>query len=1511
MLRVARRFSSGPLSIYTSLLNEEPNFTREQRFMRFCKQIEKLYDMHSEQQAAKIKRDHTFRLTAFSSEKPLRDAFTAYAQYRDCWDSEHIAATSQWVGQIAQSRGPRVYFDFTNTELFQSWQFIKYLEDVKFGLKKDIEFPSTHLASVAMSLGNMKYKDSELTTMLMDKLKAELAGNVAYTGTEPNHKYHVYTGFVNNPTFQEYLQTLYLWKSPKSFGKPKTKIEWLIQDLAHKVHYIKGIQNDLASSVFNLPGYYYDIKKAVQDEPNLLHNHYLKQAILELEEILVGAGLIHPDEMIDLSLIEDIDLRMERAEELFKELVQTSFRYLSSPTIEKLYKATEDFGKISLPDETAPLPNPNAVNGELISRVVYYLSQIMRSTMPDKQGEDYPNNSWKKEAFNSQNIDKGNWEKERLIIKPEFTNAWIHGQKYLKELVPDVMARLDSFEIDSLCLLAYGYSRASVVDSEMFSQIAKNVVQHLEGCDPNILAKGLYGLNLAGEFNQASVHLANLLNSHGDVDRLSDTELCEALWGLCSSNQYSSPTFNKLLDNLNRQNISQDFLNDNSTLLNDIRAALEIEGPGISALSQSVQDAFAVSRQFQFLPSLDVTYDPVKPLVVPSVRGMMGQEISQEEASILHAQLQAKVDPETLPFRFDDLLVFNGKIIPVFVEGYEGFSQDSKVLGNIRMRIRLMKKLGFSPLALPIYELVDLNYENGKMKFREGNRVMDIFQEAAGTFRNFLEPSNTVVEKLIKYLRNQELKNSKVDPQLFILLKQILTLYKIQSISKLTPDQPSFNQSLEDLKIQLLRLKCSYEDLKPANQQLINLMTSNYSSFPTFPDLLKSINESILIEPSEPIFQPWMGTRLSVELLDCGKKDITPELINQNFLWLENYHHYKDWEIILNTSYPLAVDMLIETEALSNRFFFGARRQQEGILPKSLDHNSLKLSIPAEARLIANLQNIKYQLKRSLTDNEILSKVLNLEILDKLIDEHLTNPPAAEAPKLLNRDPQSYIQFKMDQDRVMLDSDPYINFYKKLYAEKQISHDVYDRLMSAIKELNEMDWLSPPDRHLAKLRLIHKYIETQKQIEKDSFKRDDIWNNLKQELKIKTDENILFSTQPEPIEDSDLLNAQNSEEYLRRKRLKSESTLIKARILYKLHNDTALSSNETAYLKLWMEDLSHASLTNTSSTLVRNKLTNLKIVDLPESDTKTFESLHGVSISNSEKDFSANELLLELSNFIDEETIKNFELRIKEKEELSGWGVSADSSSFSKLIPNYRNKEITLANRHIEEYLWRKSGHLTDSEIDQFWNLYKFKVDKSVRGQALLALDKANFLEFLQEANKHDDRLKFIASWYRKKEEDNKTRGYDQHEFNISDSALQHGHQEKINQVARKALEAYADMSWDKITSGALIQFIRKFRATVTTQEVIEDKLLQLRGILIHPRLPPNDKLELMKLINHYKIEVMHEDPEDSLSERPIKLIGDKLDQELNVEAMQEMLKNARADYLNSLVSKVERLTKA
>ena len=46
--------------------------------------------------------------------------------------------------------------------------------------------------------------------------------------------------------------------------------------------------------------------------------------------------------------------------------------------------------------------------------------------------------------------------------------------------------------------------------------------------------------------------------------------------------------------------------------------------------------------------------------------------------------------------------------------------------------------------------------------------------------------------------------------------------------------------------------------------------------------------------------QGWVGTRLEVELPSQHKamnlkKSIVPEMINQRFMWVEDYFHYKDW----------------------------------------------------------------------------------------------------------------------------------------------------------------------------------------------------------------------------------------------------------------------------------------------------------------------------------------------------------------------------------------------------------------------------------------------------------------------------------------------------------------------------------------------------------------------------------------------------------------------------------------
>lgn len=76
----------------------------------------------------------------------------------------------------------------------------------------------------------------------------------------------------------------------------------------------------------------------------------------------------------------------------------------------------------------------------------------------------------------------------------------------------------------------------------------------------------------------------------------------------------------------------------------------------------------------------------------------------------------------------------------------------------------------------------------------------------------------------------------------------------------------------------------------------------------SFKSLLLNITSSIKNEEINNTAQipdaldaSWLGTRLEVELPNNGKqgqmqKSIVPEMINQRFMWVEDYFHYKDWQ---------------------------------------------------------------------------------------------------------------------------------------------------------------------------------------------------------------------------------------------------------------------------------------------------------------------------------------------------------------------------------------------------------------------------------------------------------------------------------------------------------------------------------------------------------------------------------------------------------------------------------------
>ena len=134
--------------------------------------------------------------------------------------------------------------------------------------------------------------------------------------------------------------------------------------------------------------------------------------------------------------------------------------------------------------------------------------------------------------------------------------------------------------------------------------------------------------------------------------------------------------------------------------------------------------------------------------------------------------------------------------------------------------------------------------------------------------------------------------------------------------------------------------------------------------------------------------------------------------------------------------------------------------------------------------------------------------------------------------------------------------------------------------------------------------------------------------------------------------DPDLENSGlTGEEFLELTRRRSETKLIKLKIIYKLYNtDHQLTGNEKNYLAAWIKSIKqdqHTNLLNLRDSMLPGSSTKLSINDL---DAKTIYSFNSVSKVNLDRDihggYSLSDLVLELSHFLDEEVVNKVETEI-------------------------------------------------------------------------------------------------------------------------------------------------------------------------------------------------------------------------------------------------------------------------
>lgn len=319
-----------------------------------------------------------------------------------------------------------------------------------------------------------------------------------------------------------------------------------------------------------------------------------------------------------------------------------------------------------------------------------------------------------------------------------------------------------------------------------------------------------------------------------------------------------------------------------------------------------------------------------------------------------------------------------------------------------------------------------------------------------------------------------------------------------------------------------------YFDNLPDHQKKV-LRDCLPQGFASFESLIKQCRKDIENRVHTPkthddqLKADWMGTRLEVELPVSSKsrlkKNIAPELLNQRFMWVDDYFHYSDWEDQMKQVYDSFNLLVVPRDKSQHKFYFDKANHNrivpQGIFPHPKDKRELQRSLVNETprlhttsgdvinqfekepykimvnnelerskklnpvtqdiKFMTNLQNIKQGLKRDYSDQMIIDLLFNnLNLTDQLIDEHLNPQKQTQDknadPYFIPRVPSCYREFVKQTYQSKDQEDPFTHFFIKESGKIERIHRVKEKEMAKyeefIKHNNNLDSVENTQKHI-------------------------------------------------------------------------------------------------------------------------------------------------------------------------------------------------------------------------------------------------------------------------------------------------------------------------------------------------------------------------------------------------------------------------------------------------------------
>ena len=354
---------------------------------------------------------------------------------------------------------------------------------------------------------------------------------------------------------------------------------------------------------------------------------------------------------------------------------------------------------------------------------------------------------------------------------------------------------------------------------------------------------------------------------------------------------------------------NQDLFPDELDLLYDISLSIKIEGKGrCPEVAPHLDASNWYSQNYGLI-------DPCKVALTEGINKGIGQGDLNLHLISGRAEYERSSPINKYPTKPDLVIGCHGQKIGLFVLNESGCTTDTaEPNGILRFHFRLSQS--HDPTlkceVFPIQQVIEFDPNTLTTTIKKDcPSINDVLNKFGGSKKIGLGNIRKVINEYLNTFVEVEGRDT-------TLAFQLLRLLKCGKILQTTFNDNELALSISNTKVELAKLAAYLKHATKIERDKLNYIAKKFDKSKTFNDLLlEECNNLDLQEKSlkkdtdqfNKLPKTWLGQRLTLNVPFNNNKEskvnkrIGPEIIDINFLLLNDYAHYKDWRVKLKEYY--------------------------------------------------------------------------------------------------------------------------------------------------------------------------------------------------------------------------------------------------------------------------------------------------------------------------------------------------------------------------------------------------------------------------------------------------------------------------------------------------------------------------------------------------------------------------------------------------------------------------------